>query len=465
MATTVNRKIVATFSFFYLTFSSLVFVFPFVEELENRHIIIKRDENKMEPSEALVQWLESIKADHTILDIHSEAIVLSPPTEAIKYNIEHNDEAAIKGSKDFNGDYHGGCRINYKDGSFAQANFKHGILHGLFLRFQCKFGACNLYDSGHEWSQAQYLKEISVFVNGLRNGISYQFKTGGGFVVGVVDAQSGELTGQEIAYVYPDFQTMIVGNFEDGTLVSGQSAELVAIEQSNNGLIQPIPGLMPNSKDEELTYSPSNQTFIPFPLKRDSMEAKFIQVSSSTLSSKAAGRGVFLKRNCSNGTLVGFYNGVRMTDLESKVKVEDRKSAYRMDNDWAKPTEILNIPAKYRDLNMFNATLGHLVNHKSPPNCWFGMIDHPRFGKIRSLVLLRDMKAGEELFVDYGYVENYVNSEAAIKAIYRATQWWMDENDKDFHQNMKFHIKYMRKKVDQFKPYLSMLKILTKKMF
>ena len=122
MATTVNRKIVATFSFFYLTFSSLVFVFPFVEELENRHIIIKRDENKMEPSEALVQWLESIKADHTILDIHTEAIVLSPPTKAIKYNIEHNEEDAIKGSKDFNGDYHGWCRINYKDGSFAQAN-------------------------------------------------------------------------------------------------------------------------------------------------------------------------------------------------------------------------------------------------------------------------------------------------------------------------------------------------------
>ena len=457
--TTVNRRVLATFTLFYLTLSSLVFVFPFVEELENHHII-KRDENIMEPSEALVQWLDSIKADFTILDVHTEAI----HTEAIKYNIEQNDNEAVKGSKDFNGDFHGWCRIDYKDGSYAQAKFRHGVLHGLFLRFQCKFGACNLYDSDHDWSQAQYLKEISVFVNGRRNGISYQFKTGGGFVVGIVDAQTGELTGQDIAYVYPDFQTMIVGNFENGTLISGQSAELVAIVQSKNGLMQVIPGPM-NWDDEKFTYSPSNQTYIPFPLKRDPMEEKFIHVSASSLSSKAAGRGVFLKRNCSNGTLVGFYNGVRMTDLESKVKIEDRKSAYRMDNDWANPTEILNIPSKYRDLNLFNATLGHLVNHQTPPNCWFGMIDHPRFGKIRSLVLLRDMKAGEELFADYGYVENYISSEAAIKAIYRATQWWMDENDKDFHQNIKFHIRYMRKKVDQYKPYLNMLKSLTKKMF
>ena len=90
------------------------------------------------------------------------------------------------------------------------------------------------------------------------------------------------------------------------------------------------------------------------------------------------------------------------------------------------------------------------------------MIDHPCFGKIRSLVLLRDLKAHEELFVDYGYVQNYAQSDAAIKAIYHATKWWMNEKDEDFHKNMKFHIKYMRKKVDEFKPYLNMFKAFSK---
>ena len=66
-----------------------------------------------------------------------------------------------------------------------------------------------------------------------------------------------------------------------------------------------------------------------------------------------------------------------------KVKEEDRKSPYRIDNDWARSSEILNIPKDYRSLDTYNATLGHLINHNAKPNAWFGMIDHPRFGKIR----------------------------------------------------------------------------------
>ena len=82
-----------------------------------------------------------------------------------------------------------------------------------------------------------------------------------------------------------------------------------------------------------------------------------------------------------------------------QVKVESRKSQYRIDNDWAKPTEILDIPIKFRDLKNYNATLGHLVNHSQKPNTWYGMFEHPRFGKIRSIVMLKDAKAGEELLV------------------------------------------------------------------
>ena len=80
---------------------------------------------------------------------------------------------------------------------------------------------------------------------------------------------------------------------------------------------------------------------------------------------------------------MGFYNGVRMTDIESKVKIRDRKSPYRIDNDWAKNSEIINMPKEYLDLDTYNASLGHLINHSEKPNVWYGMIDHPRFGKIR----------------------------------------------------------------------------------
>ena len=111
------------------------------------------------------------------------------------------------------------------------------------------------------------------------------------------------------------------------------------------------------------------------------MEDKYFQVGDSSVT--GAGRGIFLKAKARKGFTVGFYNGVRLSDIESKVKLVDRKSPYRIDNDWAKSSQILNIPKEYRNLDTYNATLGHLINHSQKPNVWYGMIDHPRFGKIR----------------------------------------------------------------------------------
>ena len=111
------------------------------------------------------------------------------------------------------------------------------------------------------------------------------------------------------------------------------------------------------------------------------MEEKYVYVGNSSVS--GAGRGVFLREKARKGFTVAFYNGVRMTDIESKVKLADRKSPYRIDNDWASPKEILNIPSEYRHFEKYNATLGHIVNHAVKPNVWYAMVDHPRFGKIR----------------------------------------------------------------------------------
>jgi hypothetical protein len=36
------------------------------------------------------------------------------------------------------------------------------------------------------------------------------------------------------------------------------------------------------------------------------------------------------------------------------------------------------------------------------------MVDHPRFGKIRSVVVMQDLEPGTELLTDYGYLGNYI---------------------------------------------------------
>ena len=76
---------------------------------------------------------------------------------------------------------------------------------------------------------------------------------------------------------------------------------------------------------------------------------------------EGAGTGVFARRSSKKGSILGFYNGVRLGGIESKLRREDRTSPYRMDNDWAEPGQVLNVPNGFREIKQYSATLGHLV--------------------------------------------------------------------------------------------------------
>ena len=174
---------------------------------------------------------------------------------------------------------------------------------------------------------------------------------GGGFDVGNSESQN-TITGSEIGYVYPDTLTAIVGQFENETLMDGRLYDLVDF---HNGSKCPTPIFVISSmasfkkQDENNVYhyEAANQTYLgKSVLQRDPFEEKYLYVAASTI--PGAGRGVFLKRNVTKGEIVGFYNGVRLTGMESKIKHEDRRSPYRMDNEWAVPDQILNIPPNYR---------------------------------------------------------------------------------------------------------------------
>ena len=191
-------------------------------------------------------------------------------------------------------------------------------------------------------------------MNGVQDGLVWKFRVGGGFLVGKSENRQS-LGGPDIAYVYPDKLTSLVGYFDNETLIKGWLHELAEIEFEEKAPMFPIPRFRkvhsPTSCQKgyigTFTYEPSNQTYIgKHPLQRDPYEEKYLYVGNSTIS--GAGRGVFLKRNVTKGEVVGFYNGVRLTGVESKLKYSDRKSPYRMDNDWAVPEQIMNIPPQYR---------------------------------------------------------------------------------------------------------------------
>ena len=113
----------------------------------------------------------------------------------------------------------------------------------------------------------------------------------------------------------------------------------------------------------------------------------------------------------------------------------------------------------YRNVQNYNASLGHILNHSSKPNAWYGMVDHPRFGKIRSIVLGKDVPANEELFCDYGYIQNYMKTEATLKTLYNLGKWITNKDDSEFVGQIKSHLNFIKSKSDQLEPYIDMVKM------
>ena len=64
----------------------------------------------------------------------------------------------------------------------------------------------------------------------------------------------------------------------------------------------------------------------------------------------------------------------------------------------------MNLPYEYWNLHQYRASLAHKVNHSfKKQNCIFNTAFNPRFGVVRGIEAARDIRRGEQIFVDYGY--------------------------------------------------------------
>eukprot|EP00096_Caligus_rogercresseyi_P015920 TRINITY_DN8417_c0_g1_i1.p1 TRINITY_DN8417_c0_g1~~TRINITY_DN8417_c0_g1_i1.p1 ORF type:complete len:270 (+),score=68.07 TRINITY_DN8417_c0_g1_i1:271-1080(+) len=254
-------------------------------------------------------------------------------------------------------------------------------------------------------------------------------------------------------YLYPDNQTGLMGEFINDEMIWAKPVKLVGFKRSSCHVLEPIVQAL---SEEFMQLEPSNSTHIPSPLLKDPFEEQYLEVRPSVIGS---GRGVFSKRRIPEGTLVGFYQGVRTSKTEALKDKEIRKSPYKIDNDWAHPNEILDISEFYRDLNNYNATLCHLINHSPDPNSVFEEIDHPRFGKIRSVRLIKPLESQEELSLDYGFMEEYFRVKNSYQSILELGKVFSEtDNDVDYYQDLKKHINFLKTKVQEIEPYADMLK-------
>ncbi|KAL4641733.1 histone-lysine N-methyltransferase SETD7 isoform X2 [Arapaima gigas] len=333
---------------------------------------------------------------------------------------DENLEETVEGPLDEDDLPHGICTITYSSGDRFEGHFVHGekngkgkffffdgstlegfyvddalqgqgvythedggVLHGTYVDGELN-GPAQEYDTdGRLIFKGQYK-------DNNRCGVCWIFYPDGGSVVGEVN-EEGEMSGNKIAYVYPDCRTALYGSFVEGELIE---ARLATLSSEENG--RPHFDIVPDSPvyayDKSTSTCIATHTLLP-----DPYESQRVYVMDSLIS--GAGEGLFAKIDVEPNTVMAFYNGVRITHTE----VDSRDWSLNGNTISLDEDTVIDVPEPFTDVKKYCASLGHKANHSFTPNCIYDSFVHPRFGSIKCVRATRSVQRDEELTVAYGY--------------------------------------------------------------
>lgn len=269
------------------------------------------------------------------------------------------------------------------DGSMREGWFQHGYFHG---PARGCVGVAEVNFIGH-------------YRAGLKHGVTWTKLTGGGWLVGHVDA-NGEYTGADIAFLYPDMKTALVGEFCQGVMIKARPARLCKIVVKEEVLC-PLFDIL---SDREYSYSPSTKDEIKIPLHwRDPYEEQWLEVKESKIS--GGGEGAFSIRDIPANTVIAYYNGIRMSQNE-KSPCEDTGYAiwveFQKKSQFSKKVgDHMDLPPEFHSYSQYSSTSAHKLNHSFKPNCTWSNAQHPSYGFVPSVVTIEPVVAGEELTIHY----------------------------------------------------------------
>jgi len=310
------------------------------------------------------------------------------------------DDRSVMGGHWEEGVLEGYGNVTYEDQSVLKGHFHHGCLHGL-ITLQEEDGA--LLVGWYHLGQ-------------LANGpIWLLYPSGEGALYAYLEDSPGlsrlsraVLTGDNVAWVYPDFRTGLVGQFVAGTMLSARVAEIVEIGEENG--IPTLKTTQINDKVNRFVFDPSTDTHISStPLVRDPYEEKMLLVQTSRI--PGAGVGVFTIQPVKKNSIIGYFNGIHRH--RGEIFKDGDKSAYLVEG--THRNEMLDIPEEYQSWQKYQSSAGHLINHGQEGNADYTECWHPRFGRILCVQALADLPADTELLVKYDVAVDGEGLKMALK--------------------------------------------------
>ena len=219
------------------------------------------------------------------------------------------------------------------DTTVLECYFKDGVIHGPARQIGMK--------KFREFRRQ--LLFIGRYRNGEPSGPCWEYREGGGFVYGVPD-DSGKFTGNDIAFIYPDMSTALLGNFVDGVMDGAREVTIEAVSKDSDQIMKVADFSKPTGPS--LKYSRATKTSMGENLlASDPYERRMIVCRRSDVD--GAGEGLFAVRDLPVGTIAAFYNGVRLPYVLGGPKEEWATSGYKIYvNADYKSGERMNIPVK-----------------------------------------------------------------------------------------------------------------------
>ncbi|XP_024116136.1 histone-lysine N-methyltransferase SETD7 isoform X1 [Oryzias melastigma] len=333
---------------------------------------------------------------------------------------EESEEEVVVGPLDEDSQPHGFCTVTYSSSDRFEGHFTHGEKNGKGKFFF--FDGSTLegfYVDDALQGQGVYTYEDGgvlngTYVDGELNGPAQEFDSegrltfkgqykdnarcrecwvyypDGGCVFGEVNAD-GEMSGKSLAYIYPDGRTALYGSFVEGEIIEARSATMIS-KENERPRFEVAPNSAVYSYDKSTSTCIATHTLLP-----DPYESRRVFVADSKI--KGAGQGLFAKTDAEPGTVMAFYNGVRITHSE----VDSRDWALNGNTISLDEDTVIDVPKPFDQTERYCASLGHKANHSFTPNCKYDPFVHPRFGQIKCIRTLRAVQKDEELTVAYGY--------------------------------------------------------------
>ena len=99
----------------------------------------------------------------------------------------------------------------------------------------CVFGKGYITGPTKLYDRSYVLKEVCWYYHNVPYGIVCKFLIGGGFLIGQVDSL-GTMSGESIAFLYPDLRTALYGSFIKGKMSVAQTCFVKSVTIRRQGI-------------------------------------------------------------------------------------------------------------------------------------------------------------------------------------------------------------------------------------